>query len=130
MSLKDLLAELQKEYLATFPEKTAAIERFWRESKLEDLESEFHKIKGTGRTYGLPEVSLLGELMEKLCQARTHENSDPLQTEALEHLKTAIPLAAAILERIRQSRAQGSGLTLEEDPDYQALTRLLTAASK
>jgi HPt (histidine-containing phosphotransfer) domain-containing protein len=130
MSLKDLLAELQKEYLATFPEKTAAIERYWRESKFEDLESEFHKIKGTGRTYGLPEVSLLGELMEKLCQVRTGETSANSQAVARDQLKTAIPLATAILERIRQGRTQGVPLKLDDDPDYQAISSLLPPASK
>ena len=66
--IDDLFVELKKEYLATFQEKQELIKIAWAEHDRDKLENEFHKMKGTGRTYGLPEISVLGGMMELLCK--------------------------------------------------------------
>lgn len=72
--LDDLFIELRKEYLAEFSEKIDAIKKFWEVQNREGLQNEFHKIKGTGTTYGLPELSDVAAVLERLCEI----NSDKL----------------------------------------------------
>lgn len=113
MSLKALLAELQKEYVASIPNKIATISEYWRTQNLEDLQTEYHKLKGTGRTYGLPEVTQLGEALEALC------------LESRTSLPVAVPLSLNILERIRSHRELGNQIRLEEDRDFQVIIELV-----
>ena len=116
MSLKDVLAELQKDYVTSIPRKSEAISEHWRLGNILDLQTEYHKLKGTGRTYGLPEVTQLGEALEALCM--THRAS----------LSVAVPLSIAILERIRSHRVQGAQHNLEEDHDFRVIVELVMNA--
>jgi HPt (histidine-containing phosphotransfer) domain-containing protein len=118
MSMKDLLAELQKDYLASFPDKVANLRKLFQENNLEDLQTEYHKLKGTGRTYGVPEVSQLGGALERLCE----EDSDSLMS--------AVPLSLLILDRIRVSRGKGLPLNLDDDRDFQTIIELVVAPRK
>lgn len=65
--LEDLFAELKAEYLESFDEKITLIETLWQKQNRKDLQGEFHKIKGTGTTYGVREVSDVAEIMEDMC---------------------------------------------------------------
>jgi HPt (histidine-containing phosphotransfer) domain-containing protein len=118
MSIQDVLAGLQKTYLASMPDKIALIETLFRDRDLEKLETEYHKLKGTGRTYGLPEFTQLGALLERICEI------DPAS------LSTAVPLSLSLLTRMRDARAQGegSGLALENESDFQTLVKIVEAA--
>ncbi len=118
MSLKELLAELQKEYLATFPAKVVLISDLWRKREMTELETEYHKMKGTGRTYGLPEVSQVGEALERLCEV------------APDQLEKAVPLSLQVLTKIRAHRERGETLSVEIDPDFQAIVQLVMKADK
>lgn len=112
-SLKQLLANLQTTYLATFPEKADNLHTLWKDGQLESLHTEYHKLKGTGRTYGLPEVSKLGETLEKICNQKPNL------------LATAVPLSILILDKIRLQRVSGRAFALDADQDYQAILSLL-----
>lgn len=68
MSMEDLLKSLRADYIAELPAKIATIQALVREERLEEVREAFHKLKGTGKTYGLPEVSLLAELVEDTCR--------------------------------------------------------------
>jgi HPt (histidine-containing phosphotransfer) domain-containing protein len=116
MSLQDLLAELQKEYLASITDKVSMIETLWRGSQLEELETEFHKMKGTGSTYGLPEISQLGEAMERLCE---------INRPALDN---TVPLAMALLSRIQAQRQRGEAFAIEADPDFRIVQNTVIAS--
>jgi HPt (histidine-containing phosphotransfer) domain-containing protein len=115
MSLKELLAELQKDYLASFPDKIANLRKLFLADQLDDLQTEYHKLKGTGRTYGVPEVSQLGGALERLCQ------EDP------DSLPSAVPLSLAVLERIRISRAKDMPLNLDDDRDFQTIIEMVVS---
>lgn len=72
--LNTLFAELKAEYLETFTEKITTIEKAWQAKNRKQLESEYHKIKGTGATYGINEATQVAEVLEALC----HEGSTKL----------------------------------------------------
>lgn len=112
MNLDAMLAQLQKDYVTELPDKISQMESHYTTGDFEALRDDFHKIKGTGKTYGLPEVSLLGEATENLCIHKPQA------------LPEAIPLAIAILKDIHQKRSQGHEMPIATDPRYQKLTRL------
>ncbi len=117
-SLQEILAGLQKTYLASMPDKVTNINALWKAGELEKLETEYHKLKGTGRTYGLPEFTFLGEILERICML------DP------KSLPTAVPLSLTLLTRMRDARVQGASVDLDNEPDYQQLKKIAEAAGR
>lgn len=113
MSLQNLLAELQKEYLDSLPEKIVSITQLIRAGELDLVETEFHKLKGTGRTYGVPEISRVGELGERSCWI-TDANRDDAISQALN-----------LLSKVHQSRSQGKEFQIEDDDSCKALAALV-----
>jgi HPt (histidine-containing phosphotransfer) domain-containing protein len=114
MSIQDVLAGLQKSYLASMPDKINLIETLFKSNELEKLETEYHKLKGTGRTYGLPEFTQLGATLERICEI------EPTS------LKEAVPLSLSLMGRMRDARVQGGkSLSLDNEPDYQRLEKIL-----
>jgi HPt (histidine-containing phosphotransfer) domain-containing protein len=80
-----LLADLKKDYIADLPNKITLITALLKSGDSDLLETEFHKLKGTGQTYGVPEVTRLGEMIESICQ-KPKAQRDPLIVLALELL--------------------------------------------
>ena len=113
MSLQNLLAELQKEYLESLPEKIKGITELIKAKELELVETEFHKLKGTGRTYGVPEVSRVGELGERACWIPDDKRDG------------AISQALALLSKVHTSRSQGKELQIDNDHSCKALSELV-----
>lgn len=113
MSLQNLLAELQKEYLQSLPEKISAITVLIKARQMDLVETEFHKLKGTGRTYGVPEISRVGELGERACWIPDGNRFD------------AINKALDLLSKVHQSRAEGKDFPLESDETCQNLAKLI-----
>lgn len=64
--LIQVMQELKVEYLEKFPQKIALLKRLTEAKDYVGLESEYHKLKGTGKTYGFPEVSTVCEKLERL----------------------------------------------------------------
>jgi HPt (histidine-containing phosphotransfer) domain-containing protein len=112
MSLDDVLAELRKTYLDALPARAALIEKLMTEGRYAEVETEFHKLKGTGKTYGLPEVTSIGEVAERLC-----EHGSTSATES-------VPAALNALKKVTAARANGHPLDLSNDPDFLYLTEL------
>ncbi len=112
MSLQDVLEELRKSYLNALPAKADAIQKLFQERRYSEVETEFHKLKGTGKTYGIPEVSQIGEVAERLVEHGS--------TSAEE----SVPAAIKILNRIAATRNSGKALDLENDADYLYLAEL------
>ncbi len=112
MSIHDVLAELRKTYLEALPARADAIEKLLQERKYAEVETEFHKLKGTGKTYGLPEVSQIGEVAERLV-----ENGSTSAEES-------VPAALNVLRRIAATRNNGEVPNLENDSDYLYLAEL------
>jgi len=115
-SLKDVLAGLQKAYLASMPEKIQNLELLWNKRQLDLLKTDYHKLKGTGRTYGFPEITSLGAAMERLC-----EIDQP-------SLERAVPISLKLMNRIRDTRAAGQALDLDQEPDFKTIVTMVEKA--
>jgi HPt (histidine-containing phosphotransfer) domain-containing protein len=113
MSLQDLLAQLRKEYLASLPEKVRHIRKLYQMGDFNLVETEFHKLKGTGRTYGFSEISQLGQMAEELCQANIQIRGEMVE------------IAFDLLGQIYQMRNQNQVLDLEAQPGYTRLLQLV-----
>ncbi len=62
--LSSILQELKQDYLKSLPVKIKLLKELTSEQNWEKLAVEYHKLKGTGKTYGFPEVSIVCEKME------------------------------------------------------------------
>jgi HPt (histidine-containing phosphotransfer) domain-containing protein len=103
-----MMAELRAEYVASIPQKIADIKSHTAAGDRELLRNDFHKLKGTGKTYGIPEISELGLVFEKYC----------LQNPAnLDFTALAIELLAAIHE----ARLSDSPFVLDTKPEFKQL---------
>lgn len=68
--LAELLQELKKDYLKKLP---AHIEKLYKLTSERDwplLEEEYHKLKGTGKTYGFTDISVVCEKLESLAKKK------------------------------------------------------------
>ncbi len=113
MNYEQMMAELQLEYLTSIPNKILDIEKHLHEKNRELLRDDFHKLKGTGKTYGIPEISTLGEIVEKLC----------LQNEPDPQL--FVPKATALLNQIFTLRREKKALDIATDAKFVEITKLL-----
>jgi HPt (histidine-containing phosphotransfer) domain-containing protein len=113
MSFEEMLKNLQREYLSSLPEKIATIEKMVQKNEGPALRDTFHKLKGTGRTYGLPEVSVLGEAVEEVCIQR------PVNAVS------AASLAVMILRDIHAKRQHQQEFDVNADPRLESIRKLL-----
>lgn len=80
-----MMEELREEYLRVLPERMKLIRSFQTPPDWDKLYHEFHKLKGTGRTYGFNEVSEVCERVENLCRNPGERREEHL-TSALDLL--------------------------------------------
>lgn len=113
MNFDELLKSLQTDYVAALPNKIAIIKSQIKSGDVKALRESFHKFKGTGRTYGLPEVSELAELVERLC---IDEHSGAV---------TAASHAVALLTDIHKARSTKKEYSLHHDPRFLEIRNLL-----
>jgi HPt (histidine-containing phosphotransfer) domain-containing protein len=113
MSLQDVLAGLQKNYLASMPEKIARIESLFSAKSFDELESEYHKLKGTGRTYGIPEITDLGAAMEQMCGSH------------LKSLSEMVPVSVQLIKNITEARIKGNAYDLAANEDFKRLIKII-----
>ena len=112
MSLDEMLKNLQKDYLQSLPDKISDIRKHIASGSVETLLTAFHKLKGTGKTYGIPEISELAATVEGICQ---------------EQPKQAAPVASQavlILQDIHSARKANVQFSLGDDPRFKKLLRL------
>lgn len=102
---KKMLDQLRSEYLDALPATLKAIEKLIQNKQEALLREEVHKLKGSGATYGIPEISELCEVMETIC----------INGQGLTYATTTLDL----LNRIYQHRRlENSPLTLKDCPDF------------
>lgn len=111
--IEDLLKALREEYLESIPAKVTLIREQVAAGKTSDLRDSYHKLKGTGRTYGLPEISELAEICEILCR----DGHPQAHQAALD--------GAALLHDIHAARQKGESLKLDTDARFEGLRNLL-----
>lgn len=115
MSFEDLLKSLQVDYIRALPSKIESIRTLIAANDAVGLREAFHKFKGTGRTYGLPEVSELAEAVERICA-----DHPPRAARAAE-------LAAEILHDVHAARGRDEAFALASDARYLEIRKLLQA---
>ena len=113
MSFEELLKNLHHEYLASLPGKIGSIEQLLLRPDAAALREAFHKLKGTGTTYGVPEVSELAAVVETVCST------------VPERAVTAAGQATALLKEIHQHRSQQRAFDLQSDPRFASVRDLL-----
>jgi HPt (histidine-containing phosphotransfer) domain-containing protein len=106
--LSDVLAELKGEYVQRFPAKMIKLRGLFDQQNWTDLTQEFHKLKGTGRTYGFPEVSVVCEALENIC-------AQPQVPASL--VEKCFPL----FQKMQQAWAEGHLYELSGDENAQAI---------
>ena len=112
MSFEEMMAELRTEYLASMPQKVSDIENHMAKKDIDLLRNDFHKLKGSGKTYGLPEVSELGELCEKICLNNK------------EQVAQMVPLAVSLLKSILHSRNEKRPFDLKQTIEFKTIEKL------
>jgi HPt (histidine-containing phosphotransfer) domain-containing protein len=97
----EVLAEIQKEYIDGFSEKIAIIKNCLSKKDWNGLAVLVHKIAGSGKTYQMPELSLLSRSLE----------------DRLNHIQQLDDLSAACAHKLieaLESRKKGAELQIEE----------------
>jgi HPt (histidine-containing phosphotransfer) domain-containing protein len=112
LSLEQILADLKREYLAGIPSRVATIREHLSLGDAAVLEEDFHKIKGTGMTYGVPELSKIGELGETICRDRQQQ------------ITLAVPVLLDLISSIHESRSRQQTFDLTADPRFSDLDDL------
>lgn len=112
MSLDQILADLRKEYLSELPNRIETIRRHLEQGDAAILREDFHKLKGTGKTYGIPELSVVAELGEIICRDRQPR------------IAKAVPLALDLMVAIHSRRVQQQTFDLNADPRFSELHSL------
>ena len=110
MGMEDLLANLKKDYLKDMPAKIAELKDFYESGNISELQNAFHKLKGSGKTYGVAEVSVVCRIYEDMCKTAP----DKLQL----HFETA----TGLLKDITEAHVQGGNFNLQEDPRFQKIS--------
>jgi len=104
--MDDVLKELQLEYIQSIPAKITEIKNFLAQKDIDSLINSFHKLKGSGKTYGIAEVSSLGQFFELWMR------------EKKDSVLPFIPVAAELLQRIYSHRQKNMPFAIEQDPDF------------
>lgn len=75
---ESFMASLRQEYLESLDEKIAVVERYeGLDFSLEEISNFFHKLKGSGATYGFNAISEMGETLEDYFKSLLESASDP-----------------------------------------------------
>jgi chemotaxis protein histidine kinase CheA len=106
-----MMIELRADYVASFPNKIKDIQLHHESQDLERLRDDFHKLKGTGKTYGIPEISDFGFVFEKLC-LKKHPSAE------------FVPVACSLLQMIYDQRSNLKPYDIEQNAEFQKWKKL------
>lgn len=102
--LEQVLADLKKDYLKALPAKIEKLQTFIKAQQWNSVVEEAHKLKGTGKTYGFPEVSCIAAKIEHLAEDST-KRTDSFFSNAW-----------TLLEEMRNSYLQEKDFDLNSHP--------------
>lgn len=101
-----MMSELREDYIKSIPLKIMDIELHLAAKMWPELRNDFHKLKGTGKTYGIPEISTLCDPVEKICVNKP------------EAVLAVIPSALFLLKEIYSQRLANKEYALENNPAF------------
>ena len=110
--LSTVLQELKEEYLQKFPQKIDKLKNLTQAQDWTGLEEEYHKLKGTGKTYGFADISLVCEKLEALAQQPSRREVQIFNE------------AAVLLEKMHQNYLRNGILDLQKDSFARSLLAL------
>lgn len=113
MSFDDLLKSLHQDYLKSIPDKILLIAEQVKAQDTSNVRESFHKLKGTGKTYGFPEVSELAAMVESICIVQPNVGLD------------AASKALDVLSDIYHTRQNRSDYSLLSDTRVADIRKLL-----
>ncbi len=85
-----MMRDLRQGYLTALAGRIALLQRLSEKLNWDAIREEYHKIKGTGTTYGFPDLTRLCETMEELCRDKDRRRP--------EHLHAALELLNYLLQ--------------------------------
>jgi diguanylate cyclase (GGDEF)-like protein len=100
-ALDDTMLALQREYLADFPERLEELRddisafRALRPEAAASLRTRFHRLAGSGGSYGFPEISVVAHEMEQWMATKPAPGEAPRLDEAVDRLATLFRQAQA-----------------------------------
>jgi diguanylate cyclase (GGDEF)-like protein len=100
-ALDDTMLALQREYLAEFPERLEELRddiaafRALRPEAAASLRTRFHRLAGSGGSYGFPEISAVAHEMEQWMATKPAPGEAPRLDEAVDRLATLFRQAQA-----------------------------------
>ena len=110
--LNELLKDLKEDYLRNLPVKLAHLKVYSDQSNWPQLYEEYHKLKGNGKTYGYPDISVVAQKLELLAQHKEGQN----QAFFLD--------AVALLGRMHQAYCENKPYPLQDDAFARSLLAL------
>ncbi|OFZ14885.1 MAG: hypothetical protein A2Z20_04670 [Bdellovibrionales bacterium RBG_16_40_8] len=114
MNYNQMMVDLRVEYVSSLPQKILDIETHYIAKDRERLRDDFHKLKGTGKTYWVPEISELGEVFEKICLKETIP------------INQFIPSAINLLKQIYSYRKEDKAYDLSQVTEFLNAQRLIS----
>lgn len=112
MSLEDMLKELRHGYLVELDDKVQAITKFLEDAQIAKMRDSFHNLKGSGTTYGVPEITLIASRLETLCENPTSD------------LTWAVETALHLIKKVQTACLTATEFEIESDTDFQRLNKL------
>ena len=90
MSFDDMIKNLRTGYLKDLKEKVKALPKFKNNIESEEIRTFFHQLKGSGASYGVPDISKTGEIFEEKLKSKsfTEKDLEAAQKELEEILKS------------------------------------------
>ncbi|HET9039219.1 MAG TPA: diguanylate cyclase [Gemmatimonadales bacterium] len=133
--LDDALLQLQHEYLAAFPDRLEELRtdiaafRALRPEAAAALRMHFHRLAGSGGSYGFPEISTVAREMENWMATKPAPGEAPRLDAAVDHLATLFRQAQAKLgSTVRPAGAtRRATVILPASPDQDRLVAGLRA---
>ena len=113
MTFDALMEDLKREYVSELPMKIEHIRSNLDAKDHGVVREDFHKLKGTGKTYGIPEISQLAELVELICIRRP------------ESVTMAVPEALTLLRDIHERRTAAEAFDITDDQRFSMLKRMV-----
>lgn len=95
MSVPDFFLKLKKEYVQKLKQYIDEIRENLSSNQFSSITDRFHKLKGSGKTYGMVEVSEIGAVMEEICR----------KIPSKEKQKSSVLLSLELLEKLQKYQA-------------------------